>query len=337
MKLSILVILSLFTSLCFGQSVPHLTKHYSGDIDWDAKSSTIVFKTTGKINFPEKEGDGNNLEKDYKNSFWDVPKTVKKIVINKDVTLTGAFHIYGDIKIKGKDRKTSVIYGTPLQTWTDKNNPGKVDLKEWYYSQIQVFDGITDIENLTILNPFSYFVRGFGPIVNVKGCNLIDNRGGHHNHSDGYCGGNGSLVEDCYFECGDDVFKAYFDYTVKNCTIKMITNSVPIQLGWGDYSNGTICNFENITVIGNSGRHTSDNAVICGRKGKYDVTINIDGFQVDNPNAVLVKLFKKDMTLNGAIKNANIKVKNYYGKNKGKDNLIICGSKERKNNFKCSF
>lgn len=338
MKFTTWIITFLFASvLGYGQSVSSLIKHYSGIINWDKNTSTLTFLSTGEINFPDKYGDGTDLENDYKHNFWNVPKNVKHIIISKNVQVTGAFHVYADITIKGKDRKTSVIYGTPLNTWADKNNPGGVDLREWYYSQIQVFDGVTNIENLTLLNPFSYFVRGFGPIVNMKKCDLIDNRGGHHNHSDGYCGGNGSLVEDCYFEAGDDVFKAYFDYTVKDCTINMITNSVPIQLGWGNYPDGTICNFKNLKVVGNSGRFASDNAVICGRNGNYNVTINIDGLDVDNPNAVLVKLFEKEMTLNGEIKNANIKVKSYYGNNKGKDNLTICGEKERKNSYQCAF
>lgn len=323
-------------SICLsGQSVADLEKHYSGQISWDQKNASLTFETSGSIDFPWKMGNGKNLEQDCKNNYWDVPTDVKTITIAENVTVNGAFHTYNDILIKGKNRKTSVIYGTPIQTWTDANNPLKVDLKEWYYSQIQVYDGTANIENLTIKNPFSYFVRGFGPVVNMKSCDLIDDRDGHHNHSDGYCGGDGSIVEDCYFECGDDVFKAYFDYTVKNCTIKMVTNSVPIQLGWGNYPDGTICNFENLTIFGNSGRHASDNAVICGRNGKYKVTINIDGLEVNNPNAVFVKLFKRNMQLDGSITNAKINVKKYYGRNRGDDNLLICGEEIRKSSFEC--
>jgi hypothetical protein len=34
----------------------------------------------------------------------------------------------------------------------------------------------------------------------------------------------------------------------------MITNSVPIQLGWGNYSNGAVGTFRNLRVFGDGGR-----------------------------------------------------------------------------------
>ena len=320
----------------YSQSVSNLKKSYSGKVNWDVKSGTIFFKTSGTIFFENKTGESKDPVNDHKNHFWEVPQEVKKIIIGKNVTLTGAFHTYSDVLITGKNRKTSVIFGTDIESWADKNNPGKQDLDEWYYSQIQNFKGVTTIQNLTLLNPFSYFVRGFGPAVHVKSCDFIDNRKGHGNHSDGFCGGNGSTVDDSYFECGDDVFKTYFSYNVTNCTIKMRDNAVPIQLGWGNYSNGAVCNFKNLKIFGNSGRGSSDNAVISGRKGKFNLTINIDGLEVDNPNAVLVSLWDETMTLNGSITNANIKVKKYAERRTaGTNNLIICGTDEHKNIYNC--
>lgn len=320
----------------FSQSISELTKNYSGKIKWDEKSKTINFLTTGTVFFKDKTGVGKDLENDHKNHFWLVPKEVKKIVIGKNVTVTAAFHTNSDILISGKDRKTSVVFGTNLKQWTDANNPGKQDLKEWYYSQFDNRGGVMIIKNLTMLNPFSYFVRSFGPIVHVKSCNFIDNRGGNQNHSDGFCGGNGSTVDNCYFEAGDDVFKAYFNYSVTNCTINMVENSVPIQLGWGNYSNGAVCNFKNLKIIGASGRGSTDNAVIDGRRGKYEVTINIDGLEVDNKNAVMVSLWETTMTLNGSITNAKIKLSQYSKRRTaGKNNLKICNSDQKKANYNC--
>lgn len=320
----------------FSQSVSKLEKSYTGKTNWDNASKTLSFESTGVIYFRNKTGKGKDLENDQKNHFWKVPKGVKKIIICKDVTVTGAFHTFSDIEIIGEDRKTSIIFGTNVEAWADKNNPGNQDLKEWYYSQLQNFKGVMTIMNLTILNPFSYFVRGFGPVVHVKSCDFIDNRDGHGNHSDGFCGGDGSTVDDCYFECGDDVFKAYFSYDVSNCTINMRDNAVPIQLGWGNYSNGAVCNFKNLKIFGNSGRRSSDNAVISGRKGKFNITINIDGLEVENSNAVLVSLWDETMTLNGIITNAKINVKSYSGRRQaGTDNLLICGTKEHKNKYDC--
>lgn len=319
-----------------GQSVSKLKKSYTGKINWDNASKTLSFESTGVIYFKNKTGEAKDLENDQKNHFWEVPKEVKKIIIGKDVTVTGAFHTFSDILIIGEDRKSSVIFGTNTESWADKNNPGKQDLKEWYYSQLQNHEGVMTLQNLTMLNPFSYFVRGYGPVVHVKSCDFIDNREGHQNHSDGFCGGNGSTVDDCYFECGDDVFKTYFSYEVTNCTINMRDNSVPIQLGWGNYSNGAVCNFKNLKIIGNSGRRSSDNAVISGRKGTFTVTINIDGLEVENPNAVFVSLWDETMTLNGTISNAKIKVDEYTKRrNAGTNNLIVCGDRSKKNQYDC--
>ena len=321
----------------YPQSISELKTSYSGTVNWDSNSNTLYFLTTGTIFFKNKTGQGDNPENDHKNHFWEVPKEVEKIIIGKNVTLTGAFHTYSDIIITGLDRKTSIIFGTNIESWADKNNPGNEDLNEWYYSQIQNFNGVLMLENLTLLNPFSYFVRGFGPVVHVKSCDFIDNRNGHGNHSDGFCGGNGSTVTDCYFECGDDVFKAYYSYDVTNCTIKMRDNAVPIQLGWGNYSNGAVCNFKNLKIFGNSGRRSSDNAVISGRKGTFEVTINIDGLEVDNPNAVMVSLWDNSMTLNGTITNARINIRKYSDRHQsGIDNMIICNQKARTNRYNCT-
>ena len=336
-KISCVVLFLLGISFGWSQSVEELISSYSGTIKWNKKTKTVRFESNGTIFFKNKTGIGQDLANDHKNHFWVVPKEVKKIVIGQNVTVTGAFHTNSDMLITGEDRKTSVVFGTDLQTWTDKNNPGKQDLKEWYYSQFDNSGGVLYIQNLTILNPFSYFVRGFGPVVHVKSVDFIDNRGGHHNHSDGFCGGNGSTVDDCYFESGDDVFKAYFNYTVTNCTINMVDNSVPIQLGWGNYSNGAVCNFKNLKVIGNSGRWSSDNAVISGRTGKYAVTINIDGLEVENPNAVMVSLWGENMTLNGTITNAKINVGHYSKRRSaGKNNLKICETLEHTNQYNCA-
>ena len=332
----IIIFLFVFVAGLSGQSVKELISSYSGEVVWEKKAATVTFKTTGTIYFKDKTGKGKNPLKDHKNQFWEVPQNVKHISIEKNVTVTGAFHAFNDLTIEGKDRKTSVIFGTDLQEWTHVNNPGGQELKEWYYVQIQNFKGVTTIKNLTILNPFSYFVRGYGPVVHMSDCNLIDNRGGHQNHSDGFCGGDGSTVDNCYFECGDDVFKAYFSYTVTNCTINMIDNSVPIQLGWGSYSNGSVCNFKNLKITGMSGRHNSDNAIISGRRGHFTVTINIDGCEIENPNAVLVSLWNEKMVLEGEIKNADIKLKAYTDRRTaGTSNLTICGDKEQKAEYGC--
>ena len=335
-KILIIILLLIAIHASWSQSVKELQKYYSGETSWDAKTLTLTFSSTGAIYFPFKTGTGKDPENDQKNHFWEVPKTVRTIIIKENVTVTGAFHAFNDLNISGENRKSSIVFGTNIETWADANNPGKQDLKEWYYAQFQNFNGTMSIQNLTILNPFSYLFLGYCPVIKLKNCDLIDTREGHHNHSDGFCGGDGSTVENCYFECGDDVFKTYFDYSVKNCSIKMRDNCVPIQLGWGNYSDGTVCTFRNIKIWGDSGRHNSDNAIISGRRGKFAVTIHINGLEINNPNAVLVSLWEKGMILNGTITNANIDLRNFSERrDAGNCNLTICNTSEKKKKYFC--
>jgi hypothetical protein len=180
-------------------------------------------------------------------------------------------------------------------------------------------------------------VRGWDNVVHAVSSDFLDRRGGHHNNSDGFEGGDGSTVHDCYFETGDDIIKVYHDVTVTDTTIKMITNSVPIQLGWGNYSDGAVGTFRNLRVFGDGGRGAEGNAIISGRQGRYCVTVNIDGCHIENPNATLVSLREVSMTLRGAITNAHIELKSYAGKfHKGTNLLTVCGTAERKARYDCN-
>jgi hypothetical protein len=111
----------------------------------------------------------------------------------------------------------------------------------------------------------------------------------------------------------------------------------PRVFGWGNYSDGAVGTFKNLTVLGNGGRGNEGNAIISGRKGRYDVTINIDGCHIENPNGTLVSLREDTMTLRGAITNAHIKLKSYAGEfQKGQNLLTVCGSTERRPTFDCT-
>lgn len=308
----------LFYSCSESKEVIEIDNHYSGRTSWDASTRTLSFLTSGVINF-EEEGD--------KSFIWKVPKAVGKIVISENCTVNGAFHTYADIEIIGKSRKTSIVYGTETRSWPQKHN-----IKAYVLSSFESHKGKMIIKNLTSLNPRSFHVRGLSSQVHLENSDFIDNRGGVHNHSDGIAAGDGSTVNNCYFETADDVIKVYNNITVTNTTIKMIKNTVPIQLGWGNYPNKAVGTFKNITIIGNSGRGSPNksNPVIAGRSGKYTVTVNIDGITIDNPNASMVNLWddKNDdvyeKTLKGTIKNLNIKnLKTYSTQLKGNDELEI--------------
>ena len=256
---------------------------------------------------------------------------MKRIVIGRGVTVNGCFHSYSDVSIEGEDRKTSVVYGTEEQSFCQKNG-----FTAYKICSFQNFGGTMRIANLTSLNPRAFHVRGWGNVVHVKSCDFLDKRDGHGNLSDGFEGGDGSTVDDCYFESGDDIIKVYFDVTVTNTTIRMITNTVPIQMGWGNYSDGAVGTFKNLTIIGNSGRGAEGNAVISGRKGKFDLTVNIDGCHIHNPNGSLVNLHEDSMTLRGNITNADIRLKSYDGKHAaGKNLLTVCGSDGKRATYQC--
>jgi hypothetical protein len=304
------------------QSLEQLRSAYSGKLAWDNVTATVRFTESGAINFTNVGA---------RSFIWQIPPEVKQVRIAKGVTVNGAFHSQASVTIAGEDRKTSVVYGTEEQSW-----PQKHKLIEYQICTFQNFGGVMTISNLTSLNPRAFHVRGWSKVVHAAYCDFIDHRGGWDNHSDGFEGGDGSTVHGCYFESGDDIIKVYFDITVTDTTIKMVQNSVPIQLGWGNYSDKAVGTFKNLTVLGNGGRGNEGNAIISGRQGRYDVTVNIDGCHIENPNGTLLSLREDSMTLRGAITNAHIKLKSYAGEyHKGTNLLTVCGTTERKAAYDC--
>lgn len=327
--LSAIVLFVLSSQLVHGQSVADLRASYSGETDWNSASGTLTFSTTGVVTFAKKSVAVQH--------FWKVPTDVKEIVIGEDVRVTCAFHTSANCTIRGVNRKSSVVYGTDVRSWAQTNN-----VKAFEHCQFQNFGGTMTIRNLTSKNPFGFHVRGWGKKIMVSYCDFIDTRGGSGNHSDGIEAGDGSVIDNCYFETGDDIFKIYFDNTITNCTVNMVENAVPIQLGWGNYSNGAVGTFKNLTITGNSGRGNKGTyPVICGRTGKYDVTINIDSCTIVNPNAHLVMLWDDnddgifEKTVRGSITNAFIDIKGYSNYLLGTSLLNVCGSDERKSDYNC--
>ena len=316
-----------------GQPVEELQSHFSGGSALDPASGTVTFTATGIIDFPDKVGEGTDPENDQKQHFWDVPAAVSHIVIDSGVTVTGAFHTYDDCTIEGMDRQTSVIFGTPLQRWADANNPGEQDLREWYYAQCQNHGGVLKVQNLTMLNPFSYFIRGWNTVNHVKRCDFIDDRGGWGNHSDGFSGGHGSTVDSCYFETGDDAIKCYFHIRVTNSTIRMIQNCVPFQFGWGTYQDSQSV-LENITITGSSGRGPGY-PVFQWKSGADHKIVTMTGCDIRNPNAALFDLETADGTLDLEISNSFIDVKSYQEELNAKGTRTICGTTEERNEYDC--
>jgi len=333
--ISILFLLFVSGAMFHGQSFTHLQDNYSGDVSLEESTGTITFNTTGTIYFAEKVGSGNNPKIDQKQNFWDVPIEVSKIVIKSGVTVTGAFHTSATCTIEGEDRKTSVVYGTPLERWADKNNPGGQDLEEWYYAQFQNYGGALTVRNLTALNPYSYFMRGWNTVNHLSDCDFIDDRGGSGNHSDGFAGGHGSTVDGCYFETGDDAIKCYFDITVSNCTINMIQNCVPFQFGWS--ANGyqdSHSVLTNITILGESGRWPG-NPVFQWKGGTDYKTVEMSGCEIVNLNGCLFDLEYASGTLDIDIANSYLKLKTYKEELLADGTRTICGTTEELNSYDC--
>jgi hypothetical protein len=319
----IVLLLLAGTLTATAQPVHDLMVAYSGKTMWDDATCSLAFTSSGDVHFTAAGA---------RSFIWQIPAEVKHIRIGKNVTVNGAFHSHDTVSICGEDRKTSVVFGTEEPSWADKRK-----LKAYEISAFQNFGGTMTISNLTSLNPRAFHVRGWKLPVHVVSCDFIDNRGGWGNHSDGFEGGDGSTVDNCYFESGDDIIKVYFDVTVTDTTIKMVRNSVPIQLGWGDYSDGAVGTFKNLTVIGDGGRPNEGNAIISGRKGRYDVTINIDGCHIENPNGTLVSLREDTMILRGSVTNAHIRLKSYVGGfQRGANLMTICGSTEHQAAYDCA-
>jgi hypothetical protein len=117
-----LLISAIILTTAGAQSVSDLENACSCSINWIPAKNTLSFTTTGVINFHKPQ---------HKNHFWDVPKQVSRIVIGRNVRVTGAFHTRADCTIEGIDRKTSVVYGTRSFPGTRKIS-GTTDQKNSY-------------------------------------------------------------------------------------------------------------------------------------------------------------------------------------------------------------
>ncbi|TWT83971.1 Glycosyl hydrolase family 49 [Planctomycetes bacterium CA13] len=276
------------------QSVDQLRQHFSGKIT--QQDETVTFTQSGVIAF-----DDSN-----RSFIWNVPPSIKRIVVRRNVMVNGALHLRGDCTIEGLDRERSGFFGTNQQAW-----PQNHGIKAFQVCTIQGYgEGTITIKNLTFKNPRGFFIRGGHCPVHVSNCDFLETRPAYHNHSDGFEGGPGSTVDECHFDAGDDIIKVYNDVTVTNTTIVVGINAVPIQFGWGDYGSGAQGVFRNVKIDGNVGRGPL-NASIVARAGKYDKTILLDHCSIDTPNGSLFHAHDdaSNSHINVTIKNSNVRVK----------------------------
>ena len=80
-------------------------------INWNKKSKTITFSKSVSFSVAADE------DYDLDGFYWEVPNVVDKIIIDPNVTIKGGFRASKSITITGKNRKTSIIYGTSTKNW----------------------------------------------------------------------------------------------------------------------------------------------------------------------------------------------------------------------------
>lgn len=252
-----------------------LPNDYSGKIEWDEESATLTFRTSGAM--PDsREG-----------FFLRVPATVKQIVINANVRITGGFRILyrekdNPLFIVGKDRDSSVIYGTDEGAWTAKN---KVPENEkWKYSSISVIeDAVVHVSNVTLLNPRGYIISGYAnhAVIHVDSCSLLDKRKGDNNNSDGFAGAAGSTLKNSLISTADDGIKIYNDITIENVTIEHHRNGALLQFGWGGEAATVNAKIKGLIIKGVDRDNRYNMAPMTWEREKSAVrNVSIDGLEV---------------------------------------------------------
>ncbi len=319
--------------------VEKLKKSYSGQVEWDEAGQTLKFITSGMLRFADRQ--------DFKESYWGVPPEIKKIVIGKNVTVVGHFHVRNTLEVSGEDRKTSKVYGTPISELLRQHQLDARGGTVPYSAFFGVGDFELHINNLTSLNPIGFHFTGKeGCVIHLENVDAIDDRGGWHNHSDGISAAGGSTVKNCFFSSGDDIIKVYQDIYVENTTIEMIQNCVPIQFGWGSYGSGARGKFKNLVIKGDKGRPDTGNAIIDARRGTYDKELEFDGLVIDAPNSVFINFWNEntDGSIGGgfakiSVDHADIKVQHFSKRWNMEARVRICGEEYDKtstqNQVKC--
>lgn len=297
--------------------------YYSGAAMFDEKTGVLKFVSSGTIQDPGKKEaysysekvDGFLLDASY--NVYNVPKNVKKIVIGKGVQVKGRFDVRNDLTIEGEDRETSVIYGTDDLRYS--HNRGDVYGVQWdtpwSYSAINVTGAATVyVDNLTVKNPYGYCISGYAEnaVIHCSKVNMIDDRGGDQNNSDGFIGQAGSSLEDVFICTGDDAIKVYHDLTMTNVEIVMLHNGAPIQFGWNaDDDCDTDVVINNLIIKTKDDIRSYNRGVFSWVSADNRKTINVtaENVVIDVPYAKLYELNTPYGTLNMVLKHAYINTK----------------------------
>ncbi|MGQ1891351.1 hypothetical protein ACT29H_13000 [Thermophagus sp. OGC60D27] len=220
------------------------------NIEWDPENGKFIFLKTSS--FSSK----NNIDNDLHGFYWTVPTCIKTITINKGVTINGGFRVQGSIEIIGKDRETSRIFGTNTANWAlgknKQEHPNSSckggahgddrahDCEKWKFGAISTTKTTAEdtifIKNLRIENARTYAITSFSSPIIADNIHIVNTRSkpDFHSNSDGFGGGEGSIIKNSKIDTWDDAIKLYRDTRVENVTIMHNKNGAPFQLGWGD-------------------------------------------------------------------------------------------------------
>ncbi|MEU4684362.1 hypothetical protein [Streptomyces xinghaiensis] len=176
-----------------------------------------------------------------------VPSSWKKIVIGEGVTVRGSFLIPAGrttaLTIEGENARTSRLVGhgdhVKDPSHAAVSTEARIELR---------------LRTFTSLNPRHFHIIAKRAKVLASGIRVIDDRDNGGNNSDGFGGGDGSVVENSYFDTWDDTFKIYNGtLTVRNTTVLHNRNGAPVQMGWGDYGSGSELVADGLKVVSHSG------------------------------------------------------------------------------------
>jgi hypothetical protein len=230
-----------------------------------------------------------------------VPDSWTEIVIGAGVALKGNFFIPANrtkaLTITGRDKQTSQLTGDGPHT------------KDYARAGVTTEAKIKlTLHNYTSVNPRFYHMWAKNAQITMSGMQYLDTRDLGSNNSDGFSGGDKSLIENTFIDTWDDSAKLYTgDLTIRDTTIVHNRNGAPIQMAWGDYGQGTAI-LDGLTVISNSSSGYNQGVFSWAGGTKTDTrTIKIigDGFtRKVNPGMAEAPLY----AFKDGVKNKTIRV-----------------------------
>ena len=101
------------------------------------------------------------------------------------------------------------------------------------------------VEGVTFINPGQYCIQAYGGKITTENIKAF----GWWYETDGWVGGDNSILRNSFFKVFDDIVKVYFDnLLIENLTIYKQNNGAVFQFGWGN-ENSKNARARNIYVV----------------------------------------------------------------------------------------